>query len=294
MLNWKENWEKLRRFIDNEEEDQIPALIQHAQQNKSESELFLQKLLNAVESILKSEITRIPDTNKAYIPEKFIVFLSAEAERNLRDDKRKFFEQGLSNIVFERAKEMAGSLELTSKKTTVQISQNGTLEGDEIEVRAMSEDSQQTINRISREFGVEINENPKPVKNQNAIKNQNTIEDIGTIEDFETSFGILYRVEIRQSGKRLNEFPIILRKNTIGRDDEEKIANLRLPTENLKISRLHAEIILEENGEVWVTARHKNPTIVSGKVIRNGEKAKLETGGEIQIYDFTLTIKFAE
>lgn len=287
MLNWKENWEKLRRFIDNEEEDQIPALIKHAEQNKSESELFLQKLLNAVESILKSEITRIPNTNKAYIPEKFIIFLSAEAERNLREDKRKFFEQGLSTIIFERAKEMADTLGLTSKKITVQISQNGTLEGDEIEVRAISEDSQKTVDRISQEFDVEFTENQK------IIKNQNTIEDNSTIEDFAASFGILYRVEVWQSGKKLNEFPIILRKNTIGRDDQEKVANIRLPTENLKISRLHAEISLEDNGEVWVRACHKNPTIVSGKVIRNGEKAKLEPSGEIQIYDFTLKLKFS-
>jgi len=83
----------------------------------------------------------------------------------------------------------------------------------------------------------------------------------------------------------------MLSKNTIGRDDAERIANLRLPTENRKISRTHAEINLAENGEIWVTALHKNPTIVSGQTIRNGEKAKLGTDGEIQIYDFVLKIK---
>jgi hypothetical protein len=41
-----------------------------------------------------------------------------------------------------------------------------------------------------------------------------------------------------------------------------------------------------------VKALHKNPTIVSGQVIRNGERAKLGADGEIMIYDFTLRLKF--
>jgi hypothetical protein len=100
-------------------------------------------------------------------------------------------------------------------------------------------------------------------------------------------------VEIWQGEKKINEYPIIQRKNTVGRNDPEKAANLRLPTNNRKISRLHAEIELEENGEVWVKSLHKNPTMVSGQVIRNSERARLGEDGEIKIYDFTLKIKFA-
>ena len=126
------------------------------------------------------------------------------------------------------------------------------------------------------------------VQSSGKFKGENsTIDDAGTIDDFDTFVGILFRVEIWQTGKKLNEFPITLRKNTIGRDDAEKIANLRLPTENRKISRVHAEMVLDEKGEIWVPALHKNPTIVSGKSIRKGEKAKLNADGEIQIYDFT-------
>ncbi len=92
----------------------------------------------------------------------------------------------------------------------------------------------------------------------------------------------------------MNDFPIILRINTVGRDDGENVANIRLQTDNRFIARIHTEINLEENGDVWVTALNKNPTIVSGKIIRKGEKAKLGTNGEIQIYDFLLKLKFAE
>ncbi len=282
MANWRENLEKLRIWIDGEQQTDITGNVVKAKENKSPSELFLQKLLNSTESLLKQEIVRIPNTNKAYIPEKFLVFLSAEADKDLRDDKRKFFEQSLSALIFERAKEMSGSLELTSKKITIEILINGTLEDDEIEVK-VSTDNEKTKSKT-----IEV------VQSSEKFKANSTIDDAGTIDDFDTFVGILFRVEIWQTGKKLNEFPIVQRKNTIGRDDTEKIANLRLPTENRRISREHAEINLNEYGEIWVTSLHKNPTIVSGQPIRNGEKAKLGTDGEIQIYDFTLKFKFAE
>lgn len=282
MVNWKENFEKIRRWIDGEQYDQIPVKIENVQQNKSESEIFLQKLLNSLEELLKKEITRIPNTNKAYIPERFFIHLSNEANKSLPDNKRKFFEQGLSSIILERAKEMAGKLELTSKKITVEIKINSILEGDDIEVFAFSEDKQKTI------------ENIQSVSESNQIKLNETIVDAETVIDAGTILNILYSAEIWQAGKKLNEFSIINRKITIGRDDEEKLANLRLPTQNRKISREHAEIIFEPTGEIWVIAKHANPTIVAGQVIKNEERAKLDSSGEIQIYDFIIKLKFAK
>ncbi len=279
-MNWRENLEKLRVWIDGEQNSDISENVIKAHDNKSASELFLQKLLISIEGLLKQEITRIPNTNKTYIPEKFLVFLSAETDKTLRDDKRKFFEQSLSALILERAKEMAGSLELTSKTIAVEILVNAVLEDDEIEVKVSSDN--ETVKSKTIEF----------VQSAEKVKINETIEDVGTIDDFDTFIGILFRVEIWQTGKKINDIPIIQRKNTIGRDDAEKIANLRLPTENRKISRTHAEIVLDETGEVWITALHKNPTIVSGKAVRNGEKAKLDADGEIQIYDFTLKLKF--
>ncbi|HQU84316.1 MAG TPA: FHA domain-containing protein [Pyrinomonadaceae bacterium] len=282
MANWRENLEKVRLWIDGEQSFDVTENVVKAHQNKSDSELFLQKLLRSIEELLEQEIIRIPNTNKAYVPEKFLVFVSAETDKTLREDKRKFFEQSLSALILERAIEMAGSLELSSKKLNVEIRINAVLQDDEIEVNVSSD------NEVIKSKTIEF------VRKSDEFKNNQTIEDAGTIDDFETWAGILYRVEIWQSGVKLNEFPIIQRRNTVGRDDAERIANLRLPTENRKISRAHAEINLLENNEIWVTALHKNPTIVSGRALRNGEKAKLGADGEIQIYDFVLKIKFAE
>lgn len=297
MSNWKAKWgevrgnikarlEKVRRVIDSEREDVIPIEIEQVQKNKLESEHSFQKLLNAADETLKREITRLPNIGKAYVPVTFVVFLSEAAEKSLSREKREFFEQGLSAILLERAAELAGKLELTAKEFKVKIAVNGILTDDEIEVRALSENARNTVDSINRELEMKTFE--KPEKKENI----QTIEDSATIEDYDSSFDILYSVEIWQDENKLNEFPIILRQNTIGRDDGEMVANLRLPTDNRKISRIHAEIVMEENGELWITSLHKNPTIVSGKVIRNGEKAQIGSDGEIRIYDFLLKLKF--
>lgn len=272
-------WEKIRRWIDNEPEDALPENIRKAHDNKSESEIFLQKLLNEIEAVLKREIVRVPNTNQAYAPERFVVYLNDAADKNLRRDKREFFEQGLSVLVYERAKELAGGLELTAKKMHVEIAVNPTLDA-EIEVRAASKNDFETV-ETSAPPGI-------------PLKDAATVDDYATVKDISAELGILYRAEIWQGKRRINEYPIIQRVNTIGRDDATKAANLRLPSENRKISRFHAEIALEESGEVWVKALHKNPTIVSGKVIRSGERAKLGADREILIYDFTIKLKFEE
>ena len=106
MANLLTGWDKIRRWVDNETDDTVHENIQKAHENKSESELFLLRLLNEVEAVLKKEIVRIPNTNKAYAPEKFIVYLSDETDKNLRRDKREFFEQGLSVLISERAGEI--------------------------------------------------------------------------------------------------------------------------------------------------------------------------------------------
>ena len=276
MANLLTGWDKIRRWVDNETDDTVHENIQKAHENKSESELFLLRLLNEVEAVLKKEIVRIPNTNKAYAPEKFVVYLSDETDKNLRRDKREFFEQGLSVLISERAKELAGDLQLSVKKMSVEIAIDPTL-GEDIEVRAVSKNESETVKTTEP---IEL-----PVGGE-------TIDDYGTVKDARAELGILFRVEIWQGNRRINEYPIIQRVNTVGRDDGQKAANLRLPSENRKISRFHAEITLEENGEVWVKALHKNPTVVSGQVIRNEERAKLGADGEIMIYDFTLKLKF--
>ncbi len=279
MANLPESWDKIRRCVANEGEDALSDDIRNFPDRKFESELFLQSLFYEIEAVLKREIVRIPNTDRAYAPEKFVVYLGGETDKNLRRDKRKLFARNLSVLIFERARELAGNLRLTVKKNCVELAIDPTLK-EKIEVRAVSKNGFETVKTTEPIVLSQIS--------------GETTDDYGRTEDIRAELGILYRVEIWQGTRRVNEYPIIQRVNTIGRDDGKKAANLRLPSENRKISRFHAEICLEENGEMWVKALHKNPTIVSDQVIQKGERAKLGADGEIMIYDFTLKVRFEE
>ena len=53
MVNWQKNLEKIRGWIDGETQFDISENVIKAHDNKSDSELFLLKLLNSIEVLLK-------------------------------------------------------------------------------------------------------------------------------------------------------------------------------------------------------------------------------------------------
>ena len=267
---------EIRRWVDGEAADDIAAGVIKAHDNKSASELFLQNILRRVETVLTDEIVRLPRDKKAYVPEQFVVFLSAEADKNLRRDKREFFERGLSGLIEERAREMAGGLPLTTEKITVKISVNPLLE-QEIEVRAMSSLDLPTVKE-------------SVLKKGETIKDYATVKDYATIKESSADIEVLLYVEIFRDDEKISDNSVVYRKNIIGRDDAGRTANLRLPTDNRKISRHHADLEMNDEGEILITARHKNPTIVGEKILRDGEQTRLEKDEEITIYDFRLKV----
>ena len=211
--------------------------------------------------------------------------------------------------MLEKAQERAGKAQLTTKSIKINLKVNATLGNGEIEVKAASDELGETLETDSPEakgkseaiqrekLTPKLKEEPYGEKfrdQSKTIKDVGTIEDIGTIEDTDFDFKPLYHLEILREGKWLDTIPIIKREITIGRDEEDSASNIRLKSNNRKISRLHASLRLEENGEIWVTALHKNPVIVSGKAITQAEKAELDKNGVIQIYEFTLRLRFLE
>lgn len=298
MTNWRD---KLRKWIDADDLEEADKVLIQKSENY-ESEKFLRKLLQKVDELLKLEIIRLPN-GKTYVPSHFIVYLNEEDDKNLRQDKRIFFEQALSELILEKAKERAGNAQLNTKLIKVNLKVNATLGDGEIEVKATSDSSLELSGTLPVEVimhPITVSEGKRPKEEfhkKETIKDVGTIRDVGTIEDTDLNFCPLYRLEIIRDGKLLDVYPIIKPEITIGRDEDDGGANIRLKSDNRKISRLHAAIQHKENGEVWVTAlaQNGNPTIVSGKAISqksNEKMARLEKNNEIQIYEFTLQLKF--
>lgn len=278
--------EKIRVWVDGEEKqhDASQAVKKILAVEKSESEKFLLKILQKIDEVLTTEIVRLP-SGIAYVPSGFIAFLSDEEEKKLPKDKREFFEQGLGEIIMGRAKELAGKSKLTVTSFKINIRKDGTLASGEIEIKAIFDKSLKDTLLLLPTL--------EATDPQVASEDKETIKDLATIKDSQPTLKSLYRLEVWQNGKLINESPVIKREITVGRGTVKGKADVCLNSDNQKISRLHASIRLEEGGEVRVTSLGQNPTVVSGRTLMKDEQSLLEKDGEIGIYEYTLQLKFA-
>ena len=303
-MNIKENLKKLRIWIDGdgELEKAEKVFVQVKDRKKSDSETFLQTLSVKINEVLEDEVVRPPNGKTAYVPSLFIVFISEPDEKLLPKRKREFFEKTLSALITESAKESARGMELSCTQIQIEIRVDGTLNQDEIEVKAFDEVLQKSTN-FRKSFDKTIDWKliaPIPESKPKETPVSKTIdEDFSkgrTIDDNTFQFKPFYWLEVWQNGIKLNEYPIVKNEIIIGRDDADvKETHIRLKTENMKISSLHTKITRQENGEITVTGLKKmNPTILANKPLVNGESAVLVKGDTIQIYEFTLQLRFAD
>lgn len=279
MVKWREALEKLRIWVDGEDSLAGRGLEDTVRIKNSRSEEFLKRIVREINSILQDEIIRLP-SGKAYIPSNFIVFLSESEDKNLRRDKRGFLEMAISELMLARAAELAGTSKLSSKTIGITLKIDGTLQDDEIKVKAVSDALRETLR------------NSTSVEHANL---ESTIAELyETIDDDSSKFNPLYYLEIWRENRKIEEFPIIKREITFGRMCEGDTANIKLKTDNRKISRLHASLLLKEDGQLLVTSLHNNPTIVDGKPITKNEKAELDKKGKVEIYEFTIKLRFGD
>lgn len=279
MTRLSETIEKIRSWIDGANSENQDEIILTAQARTSSSEDFLNRIVKQINIILEDEIIRLP-SGKAYVPANFVVYLSEFDDKELRSDKRDFFEKAISELMFDRAIELAGNSQLSSKKIGIRIQIDGTLQDSEIYVKAVSDSLRETLRKSES-------------KKQSNL--ENTISDLSsTIDDEQSDFKPLCYLEIWNSSKKIEEFPIIKSEITFGRKTEENAANIQLESENRKISRLHCSLSIDQKGEIWITSLHKNPTMVDGISVTNGETVKLEKTSKLEIYEFIVKLRFGD
>ncbi len=303
-MNIKENLKKLRIWIDGDKhlEKADEVFVQAKDRKKSDSEDFLQTLSLKINEVLEDEVVRPPNGKTAYVPSLFIVFISESDEKLLPKRKREFFEQTLSALITESANESARGMELSCKQIRIEIRIDGTLNQGEIDVKAFDEVLQKSSNfRKSLDKTVDWKLIPPfPEPNKPEMPVSKTIDEEfskgKTIDDNTFRFKPFYWLEVWQNGVKQTEHPIVKNEIIIGRNDiNVKETHIRLQTENMKISSLHTKITRQESGEITVTGLKKmNPTILANKTLVNNESAVLVKGDTIQIYEFTLQLRFAD
>src|SRR5437868_13191079 len=126
--------ESIRRWIDGETADDILEEADEHTKPRRVWEEFLVKIAREVESVMQHEMFT-PPGGPTYIPREYIVYLSADDDKEWQGDKRRGLEQGLFNVLSERARELAGSVQLQATSFSIELRVDGTLNKGEFRVQ---------------------------------------------------------------------------------------------------------------------------------------------------------------
>src|SRR3977135_3878789 len=126
--------ESIRKWIDGETgRDLLEAADESAKPRRIWEE-FLVKIAREVEAVMQREMFT-PPGGPTYIPREYIVYLSAEDDKDWQGDKRRGLEQGLFHVLSERARELSGTTQLAVKSFAVELRVDGTLNKGEFRVQ---------------------------------------------------------------------------------------------------------------------------------------------------------------
>src|SRR6266850_1202693 len=133
--------ESIRKWIDGEQgEDLLESADEHSKPRRIWEE-FLVKIAREVEAVMQREMFT-PPGGLTYIPREYVVYLSAEDDKDWQGDKRRGLEQGLFHVLSERARELSGSNQLAAKSFAVELRVDGTLEKGQFRVQAVWDETE--------------------------------------------------------------------------------------------------------------------------------------------------------
>src|SRR5213080_5409012 len=133
--------DSIRRWIDGETtDDLLEEADEHARPRRVWEE-FLVKIAREVEACMQHEMFT-PPGGPTYIPREYIVYLSADDDKEWQGDKRRGLEQGLFNVLSERARELAGSVQLQATSFSIELPVDCTLNKGEFRVQPVWDETE--------------------------------------------------------------------------------------------------------------------------------------------------------
>ena len=133
--------DSIRRWIDGETTDDLLEEADEHTRPRRVWEEFLVKIAREVEACMQREMFT-PPGGPTYIPREYIVYLSSDDDKEWQGDKRRGLEQGLFNVLSERARELAGSMELQAKSFAIELRVDGTLNKGEFRVQPVWDETE--------------------------------------------------------------------------------------------------------------------------------------------------------
>ncbi|MDQ3667233.1 MAG: FHA domain-containing protein [Acidobacteriota bacterium] len=278
--------ESIRKWIDGESgEGLLEAADEHARPRRIWEE-FLVKIAREVEAVMQREMFT-PPGGPTYIPREYIVYLSADDDKDWQGDKRRGLEQGLFHVLSERARELSGQTPLAAKSFAVELRVDGTLNKGEFRVQAVWDESESghtmvTPRADSARSGRPFNPNDTIRETAETAESEQTIVRPRVME--------LYSMEVWRDGVRESVVPISKPEITIGRGSRSITVDLPLKGDP-EVSRVHAVLTRENDGRYWLTPKGRNPTLIGGRELPREDRTEVRPDEKIAICNFILRIQ---
>lgn len=278
--------ESIRKWIDGETgEDLLEAADEHAKPRRVWEE-FLVKIAREVEAAMQREMFT-PPGGPTYIPREYIVYLSAEDDKDWQGDKRRGLEQGLFHVLSERARELSGSTQLAVKSFAVELRVDGTLEKGQFRVQPVWDETESGHTMVTPRA--------EPTRASTTFNPNETIRE--TAESVESEQTVvrpkaapLYTVEVWRDGVREAVVPVMKPEISIGRGSRSVSVDLPIKGDP-EVSRVHAVLSRDNEGRYWIVAKGRNPTVVAGRELPREEATEIAADQKIGICNFVLRIQ---
>jgi hypothetical protein len=287
--------ESIRKWIDGETAEDIFEEAEGHTKPRRVWEEFLVKIAREVEACMQREMFT-PPGGPTYIPREYIVYLSNDDDKDWQGDKRRGLEQGLFHVLSERARELAGSVQLQTKSFAIELRVDGTLNKGEFRVQPVWDETETGHTMVTaRPAMTTTGVTPAAATMATDGEAAAGLEDTGAGGGEEATVvrprvTELYTIEVWRDGVRQNVVKITKPEITIGRGSRTIAVDLPLKGDP-EISRVHATLLFDDQGRYWLTAKGRNPTLITGREIPREQRTIVQPDEKIGICSFTLRIQ---
>jgi len=283
--------DSIRRWIDGETtDDLLEEADEHARPRRVWEE-FLVKIAREVEACMQREMFT-PPGGPTYIPREYIVYLSNDDDKEWQGDKRRGLEQGLFHVLSERARELAGAMQLQAKSFAIELRVDGTLNKGEFRVQPVWDETESGHTMVTvRPATATTSAAPAAAETEGEADTATPVEGEGSeITMVRPRIVELYSVELWREGVRQSVVKITKPEITIGRGSRSVAVDLPLKGD-AEISRVHVTLMLDDQGRYWLTPKGRNPTLVSGRELPREQRTIIQPDEKIGICSYTLRIQ---
>lgn len=303
----------IRRWVDGDSADDPLEAAEEQARPRRVWEEFLVKIAREVETVMQREMFT-PPGGQTFIPREYLIYLSNDDDKEWQGEKRRGLEQGLFNVLSERARELSGSTQLAVKSFVVELRVDGTLNKGEFRVQPIWDETEVGKTSVLPRAGSPLMQTQLPESGSLAIPGipvapvpptgaPSTVPDEESTTPSPEAEGAgddqtmvrprivtLYSIEIWREGVRQAVIPVSRPEITIGRGSRSVTVDLPLKGDP-EISRLHLTLTRDEAGNYWVTPKGRNSTLVNGREVPPNVRTPVQPDDKISVCTFILRIQ---